>query len=52
MPLDPSWYTEQWAEQGAAISLKIREKVHVEKLETIIQANRALEKFHRGWHGS
>lgn len=31
MPLDPSWYTEQWAEQGAAISLKIREKVHDEQ---------------------
>ena len=31
MALDTSWYTEQWAEQGAAISLKIREKVHDEQ---------------------
>jgi spermidine synthase len=31
MALDQSWYTEQWAEQGAAISLKIREKVHDEQ---------------------
>jgi spermidine synthase len=31
MALDHTWYTEQWAEQGAAISLKIREKVHEEQ---------------------
>lgn len=31
MALDQSWYTEQWAEQGAAISLKIRDKVHEEQ---------------------
>lgn len=31
MALDQSWYTEQWAEQGAAISLKIRDKVHDEQ---------------------
>jgi len=31
MALDKSWYTEQWAEQGAAISLKIRDKVHDEQ---------------------
>jgi len=31
MALDQSWYTEQWAGQGAAISLKIREKLHEEQ---------------------
>ncbi len=31
MALDHTWYTEQWAEQGAAISLKIRDKVHDEQ---------------------
>lgn len=31
MALDKSWYTEQWAEQGAAISLKIRDRVHDEQ---------------------
>lgn len=31
MALDETWYTEQWAEQGAAISLKIREKLHDEQ---------------------
>jgi spermidine synthase len=31
MALDHTWYTEQWAEQGAAISLKVREKVHEEQ---------------------
>ncbi len=31
MALDQSWYTEQWAEQGAAISLRVRAKVHDER---------------------
>lgn len=31
MALDQNWYTEEWAEQGAAISLKIREKLHDEQ---------------------
>ena len=31
MALDKSWYTEQWAGQGSAISLKIQDKVHDEK---------------------
>jgi spermidine synthase len=31
MALDHTWYTEEWAEQGAAISLKIRDKVHDEQ---------------------
>lgn len=31
MALDNTWYTEQWAEQGAAISLKIRDRVHDEQ---------------------
>lgn len=31
MALDNTWYTEQWADQGAAISLKIRDKVHDEQ---------------------
>ena len=31
MALDNSWYTEQWAGQGSAISLKIANKVHDEQ---------------------
>ena len=31
MALDDSWYTEQWAGQGSAISLKLRDKVHDER---------------------
>ncbi|HEY5682379.1 MAG TPA: polyamine aminopropyltransferase [Sulfuricaulis sp.] len=31
MSLDKSWYTEEWAGQGSAISLKIKDKVHDEK---------------------
>lgn len=31
MPLDNTWYTEQWAEQGSAISLKIKSKLHDER---------------------
>ena len=31
MALDDSWYTEQWAGQGAAISLKLTDKVHDER---------------------
>ncbi|MFP5348795.1 MAG: polyamine aminopropyltransferase [Gammaproteobacteria bacterium] len=31
MALDQSWYTEQWAGEGAAISLKIRNKLHDER---------------------
>ena len=31
MPLDKNWYTEEWADQGSAISLKINSKVHDEK---------------------
>ncbi|MHB8348471.1 MAG: polyamine aminopropyltransferase [Acidiferrobacterales bacterium] len=31
MALDSTWYTEQWADQGSAISLKIRDKVHDEQ---------------------
>ena len=31
MSLDDTWYTEQWAGQGAAISLKLKEKVHDEQ---------------------
>jgi spermidine synthase len=31
MSLDGTWYTEQWADQGAAISLKIRAKLHDEQ---------------------
>ena len=30
MALDDNWYTEQWAEQGAAISLKLARKLHDE----------------------
>jgi spermidine synthase len=33
MALDNSWYTEQWAGQGSAISLKITDKVHDEQSE-------------------
>ena len=33
MALDKSWYTEQWAGQGSAISLKITDKVHDEQSE-------------------
>jgi len=31
MALDNTWYTEQWAEQGSAISLKIKSKLHDER---------------------
>jgi spermidine synthase len=31
MPLDKNWYTEEWADQGSAISLKVRDKVHDEQ---------------------
>ena len=31
MPLDKNWYTEEWAGQGSAISLKINSKVHDEQ---------------------
>ncbi len=31
MALDKSWYTEEWAGQGSAISLKIKDKVHDEQ---------------------
>jgi spermidine synthase len=31
MALDKNWYTEEWAEQGAAISLKLRERIHDER---------------------
>jgi spermidine synthase len=31
MALDNSWYTEQWAEQGSAISLRIVKKLHDEQ---------------------
>jgi len=31
MALDNSWYTEQWAGQGSAISLKVRHKLHDEQ---------------------
>jgi spermidine synthase len=30
MTLDKNWYTEEWAGQGSAISLKIKDKVHDE----------------------
>ena len=26
--LDDTWYTEQWAGEGSAISLEIKEKIH------------------------
>lgn len=31
MTLDKNWYTEEWADQGAAISLKLKQKVHDER---------------------
>lgn len=31
MIIDESWYTEQWAGQGSAISLKLKDKVHDER---------------------
>jgi len=31
MALDNSWYTEEWAGQGSAISLKLKDKVHDEQ---------------------
>jgi len=31
MTLDNSWYTEQWAEQGSAISLRVTRKLHDER---------------------
>jgi spermidine synthase len=31
MSLDQTWYTEQWAGQGSAISLKVQDKVHDER---------------------
>lgn len=31
MALDNNWYTEEWAEQGSAISLKIKSKLHDEQ---------------------
>ena len=31
MSLDKSWYTEEWAGQGSAISLNISKKVHDEQ---------------------
>jgi len=31
MTLDKNWYTEEWAGQGSAISLKIKSKVHDEQ---------------------
>jgi spermidine synthase len=31
MSLDDSWYTEKWAEQGSAISLKLAKKLHHEQ---------------------
>ncbi len=31
MTLDKNWYTEEWAGQGAAISLKIKSKLHDEQ---------------------
>lgn len=31
MTLDNTWYTEQWAEQGAAISLKLKQRLHDEQ---------------------
>ncbi len=31
MTLDKSWYTEEWAGQGSAISLKIKKKLHDER---------------------
>jgi spermidine synthase len=31
MALDNTWYTEQWADQGSAISLKVTRKLHEER---------------------
>ncbi len=31
MPLDTSWYTEEWADQGSAISLKLNGRLHDER---------------------
>jgi spermidine synthase len=31
MTLDTNWYTEQWADQGSAISLKLKRKLHDEQ---------------------
>ena len=31
MALDNSWYTEQWAGQGSAISLKVAKRLHDEQ---------------------
>ena len=31
MALDKTWYTEEWAGQGSAISLKVRKKLHDEQ---------------------
>jgi spermidine synthase len=31
MTLDKNWYTEEWADQGAAISLKVKRKLHEEQ---------------------
>lgn len=31
MALDKTWYTEEWAGQGSAISLKVRKKIHDEQ---------------------
>ncbi len=33
MTLDNTWYTEQWAEQGSAISLKLKQRLHDEQSE-------------------
>ncbi len=33
MSLDSNWYTEQWAEQGSAISLKLKQRLHDEQSE-------------------
>lgn len=31
MALDNTWFTEQWADQGSAISLKVKQKLHDER---------------------
>ena len=31
MAIDKTWYTEEWADQGSAISLKVKQKVHDEQ---------------------
>lgn len=33
MAIDKTWYTEEWADQGSAISLKLKTKVHDEQSE-------------------